>query len=270
MPPEPSRIRRQLGSELSYLRSRKRYGMRAMADKIGAKTHARVQRIEDGTGTPPTLGEIDAWLDSTDADVGARERILALADAAHGETVPWPDLVDATSGRHFNERAAAMERDAALNCSFQQQIVPGLAQTTGYARALLKHLAAPLSVEGHLATLLPRQELLYDTSREFRFVVTPRVLTWNPGPGEVSMEAQHARLRELDAMPNVSVRVLPDDARPMGSYSSFTIYEPRADLDPLVIIELERRWVPLTRDDDVQRYRDRFAQFLDASVGADL
>lgn len=235
--------------------------MRPLAERIGADTHARVQRIENGTGSPPTPTEVHAWLDATDAGPEIRERVLDLTNAAHGETVPWPDLVDATSGRHFNDRAAAMEADAGLNCSFQAMIVPGLAQTTTYARALLGHLAAPLDTGRHLAGLLTRQELLHDERHEFRFVITPRVLTWNPDPATVRMSAQVDRLRELDRLRTVSVHVLADDAPPMGGYSSFTLYEPASDdSEPLVMIELETRWVPLARADDVTRYRERFAQ----------
>lgn len=267
MPPEPSRVRRQLGSELALLRSRARLSMRDLGGRLGADTHARVQRIEKGTGAPPTVDELKVWLDATAADPDARDRIGALWDAAHGETVPWPDYVDATSGRHFNERARAMEHDAALNCSFQQQMVPGLAQTSAYARALLGHLAAPLSVEGHLAGLMARQELLHDPVHEFRFVITPRVLAWNPDPDSVPMAAQLDRLREIDRLPTSTVRVLADDASPMGGYSSFTLYDrPIEGAEPLVQVELEARWVPMTRDDEVERYRRRFAQLFDAAT----
>jgi len=262
VPPEPTRVRRQLAAELAHLRSIAGLSLRTVGDAVGIG-HAQVRRIELATATPSSV-QARTWLRATGADEDTTERVLALLEAAHVETAPWADLLASSTGRHLNAIAAAREEAATLNCSYQQFIVPGLAQTSAYVRALIPHLRVAIDPEADLPARIARQEVLHQAGREFRFVLTRRALSWNPDPATVSMEGQLDRLRELDRLPTVSVRVLDDDAAPMGGYSSFTIYDRQADGGALVAVELEHHVLTITAADDVEHYRRRFVDLYEA------
>ncbi len=267
--PEPSRLRRQLASELGELRSRMRLGMRPFADLVYPRdpdarpASQRVQRVENGQ-LLPSLDEVSRWLDIADATPADRKRVMTTAHYAHAERTKWADLLESYGGRHLNELAEGDERTSGLNSSYQQFIVPGLLQTEQYARALLPHLSATVDPEVHIPGLLERQRILDKADRVFRFVLTGRAWRWNPAA--VDLDEQHARIRAADERPNVSVRVLADEAQPMGGYSSFTLYEQRDRESPaMVVVELEHGRVPLLGD-DVDKYRRRFEDVYAAAA----
>lgn len=261
MPPEQSRVRRQLAAELAHLRTTTGLALRPFGD-AAELAHARVRRIER-LEVLPSVVEVRRWLDAAGARGATADRVLALAEAAHVETSPWADLLAASEGRHLQAIAAAREEAASMVCSYQQMIVPGLAQTSAYARALLPHLRVAIDPETDLPARMRRQEVLHEPGREFRFILTRRAFTWSPDRNLVSMDGQRDRLRELDRLPAVSVRILDDTAAPMGSYSSFTVYD--SPTEPLVMIELEHHVTTLTESGDVDRYRERFVELWSAA-----
>lgn len=265
MPPNrPSRYRQRLGAELKALRVARGYSIRALAEEMrpdnrpGEYPHARVQRAETGelVLSDPEMLE---WLRATHADEDTAARLVDHAAGARLQHEPWAALLEASESRHLNAIAAEQEAGARLNLSYQQVIVPGLAQTAAYARALVGHLDLPdLDPAQHVAGLQARQEVLHDSGHRFRFVLSRRAVLWNPDPDSVSMAGQLDRLRELDSLPNVSVSVLDDVAGPMGGRSSFTVYDEPVDGDPVVVVELEHGRVPVLDPDGVERYRRRF------------
>lgn len=258
--PPPSRLRRQLAAELGQLRALSGLTVRELQRRLDLSNHARLSRIQSGASLPDkTLTE--AWLVHTGADEQTRERVLALLQAAHAETVKWSDALADAGVRHLQDVAAAREQAATLICSYEQAYVPGLAQTSDYARALLARFDLDMDLAGAVAARMRRQELLYGTGREFRFVLTRRALAWTPSP-EVSMAAQLAKLVELDRQPTVQVRILDDDAPVMGSYSSFNMY---VGDESQVTIELENDEVRLTDEESVATYRARFDELFTAA-----
>lgn len=229
-------------------------------------SYTRVRRIEHGQ-VMPSLTEVRGWLAAagvTEAD--AIDRLLALAETAYTSTSPWSAHLPDGPGRHLNHIAASWEETSRLVCSYQQFIVPGLLQTNTYARALLPHLPVDLDAESHLAAQMSRQDVLHAADHEFRFILTRRAWTWTPDPGTDLMSAQHDRLRRSAELPTVGVRILEDDAVPMGGYSSFTIYDQRVDEPSLVVIEIEKGSTTLREPDEVKHYQGRFEQLWEAAT----
>ena len=265
MSPEPTRVNRQLAAELARLRSLSGLSMRDLGEQAGGIAHARVQRIERAVAIP-SIKQVRGWLTATAADEPTAERVLSLAEAVHLQTTPWAAMLDATPGRHLQAIAAGREEAATTVCAYTQHLLPGLLQTSTYARTLMLRLGLGQDVEAALAARMRRQELLHQAGREFRFVLTHRALNWSPAPEPTTdHDAQVDRLIELDRLPNVSVRVLDDTAAPLGGWSSFTLYDGQVDDDPLVSIELEHRPLQVTDPADVAVYRQRFAE-LDAAA----
>lgn len=268
MPPDPSRVRKQLANELAALRRATGLSMRTFADQaLHTTNHARVQRAEQASAALPAEADVLAWLRFAAPDDGARDRVLALFEAARDESLPYPELMASAPEGHLQGVAAEDER-APINLAYQAIMVPGLAQTAAYARALVPHLTAqPPSIEAHLAGLLHRQEVLHQAGREFRWLLTRTAATWNPDPEAVSMSGQLDRLRELDRLPTVDIRVLADDvAGPRRAWSSFTVYDGLDDREPHVVLELEHDRDRITRPPAVALYRQRFEQLWTAAA----
>jgi transcriptional regulator with XRE-family HTH domain len=259
VPPEPTRVRRQLAAELARLRSLAGLTLRQLGG-VADIPHARVWRIEQAAAIPDA-GQAERWLSATTASDTIREQVMALVYAAHSETVPWSSSL--TGVDHLQGVSAGREESARTLCTFEHAHLPGLLQTHDYAAALLAMFDLDQNVPAAAAARQRRQELLYRPERSFRFVITERLLTWVPSP-TVSSTAQQHRLREIGELNAVSIRVLPDQhRRPM---SGFVLHQQVEDGADFVAIELEHGEVILQDPDDVEVYRQLFDD-LDAAAG---
>lgn len=113
----------------------------------------------------------------------------------------------------------AMVRDAAVIRAFELVVMPGLVQTTDYARhRMLENVRLyglpPEQVGSGTAARVRNQEVLYDTDHQFQFMVMEAALYARVCPPAV-MLGQLDRLEQLSALPNVQIGVIPDrwDAR---------------------------------------------------------
>jgi hypothetical protein len=105
---------------------------------------------------------------------------------------------------------------------FQPTVVIGLLQTSGYAAAVLTALQDAMSGPGgppparsiHEAVTirLQRQGILLDPKRQFEFVMTEAVLSNRVCP-PAEMPAQINRIRDVARQTNVSIGIIPADAR---------------------------------------------------------
>lgn len=260
-----TRSHRQLVIELGHLRSLTGLGLRPFGAKAGL-SYTRVRRVESGN-VMPSLTEVRGWLAAADVtDNDTTDRLVALAETAHASTSPWAAQLPDAPGRHLNHIAAAWEETSRLTCSYQQFIVPALTATSAYARALLPHLPVDIDPDSHVAAQMHRQDILHTTGHEFRFLLTRRAWTWSPDPAQTDLMAgQRDRLRRVAELPAVQVRLLDDDATPMGGYSSFTIYDERDAEPALVVIEIEKGSTRLRDPDDVEHYRQRFTELWNAA-----
>jgi uncharacterized protein DUF5753 len=88
-------------------------------------------------------------------------------------------------------------------------LIPGLLQTPEYARyraleAVRLHGADPDGVEAVVAARMRRQEVLYDTTKPFTFVITEAALRYLLCP-QSAMLAQLDRLATVSDFGNVSL-----------------------------------------------------------------
>ncbi|WP_328508149.1 helix-turn-helix domain-containing protein [Streptomyces sp. NBC_00391] len=101
------------------------------------------------------------------------------------------------------------EREAISRWSYEVALVPGLLQTTGYARALIENRLPPLdedTVEERIAARMERHAILTDRKPPvaFSFVLYEAVLR----TPQVDSEQRH-RLLEASRLRNVMLQVLP-------------------------------------------------------------
>lgn len=194
-----------------------------------------ISRIETGQ-VLPSLPVVRAWLELCQVDDPNRERIVDLAEAAHGETRSWKELLQ--EEQHLQGVARERERAAVRVRNFQPTIVPGLLQTPEYAANLipLADVTSSTEHEAAVAERLARQQVLYDESRRFQFVMTEHVLRWAPGPRGL-LTAQLDRIASLAGLDTVDVAVVPVEAPVLVPWHNFVIWEP-ADGAPFVTTEL--------------------------------
>lgn len=229
----------RLVHELIRVRDRAGLSARALGRTLTAEgfkaSQGTMSRIEQGR-VLPSIPMVRAWLGACGADEAARERIGELAEAAHGETRPWRELL--REDRHLQDTARDREQDSVRVRNFQPTIVPGLLQTPEYATHLmpLADVTGATDIDAAVAHRLQRQQALHDKERQFRFVMTEQVLRWAPGPRSI-LAAQLDRITSLAALGSVDVAVVPVDSSVLVPWHNFVIWEPAVD-DPFVTTEL--------------------------------
>lgn len=220
---ETSRIRQQLGAELRAARNLAGLTQRDMRDQLPT-SQAAVSRYERGAeGLPPTRQIVTKWLDLCNASDETRDRVLALAEAAHNESRTWLDMLGDAS--HLQGIAKDREAGARRVRVCQTAMVPGLLQTAEYARQLMPHVDpfGKFDRAAAVAARMERQRILYEEGRKFEFLLAEHVLEWAPGEGV--MPAQLDRLASLATLATVDIAVLPSRRIGALEWHSFDLLE---------------------------------------------
>jgi transcriptional regulator with XRE-family HTH domain len=235
---------------------------RALADKVGVK-QATISRVERGH-TLPSIAMVKSWLAAVGADEPDRERVLELAEAVHGETRGWSELLG--DAGHNQGEARRREIDAALARNFQPSVVPGLLQTPEYARAVLR-LGRTTNVEAAVAARIERQQALYDEGRKFQFLITEHVLRWPVG-GEEVLAAQRDRIVSLARLRSVELAVLPVVTTVVVPWHNFVVWD-TADDGRYVTTELFHGAQEVTDAESVAVYVEVWERLWAAAVHED-
>jgi transcriptional regulator with XRE-family HTH domain len=173
-------------------------------------TRSKVPKIENGRQMP-TADDIRAWAEACGrpGDAGELLDLLAQAQAIHRQY------------RHALRRGHAalqvdldqLVRQAKRVRNVEILVIPGLLQTVDYARcrmleAVNVYGASEDGVEAALAARMRRQEVLYDSSRQFEFAITEAALRIQLCPRPV-MLGQIDRLANLSRLPNITFGIIP-------------------------------------------------------------
>jgi hypothetical protein len=124
-----------------------------------------------------------------------------------------------------------LESTARMIRTYEAQFVPGLWQTEGYARAVLRARSVsstPEQVERHVEVRMRRQQILDRTSPppDLWVILDEAVIRRAAGGREV-MSAQLRRLCEVSGDPHVTLQMLPFSAGAhMAAYGSFALFDP--------------------------------------------
>jgi transcriptional regulator with XRE-family HTH domain len=217
-----------LGARLRELRAREGISGINLAGRLGW-VQSKISRIETGRQLP-TEEDVRAWAAATDVDDALLDELLRQLRGLRGEHIPWrrgaTDAVQTGTQRSMMELAA----EATVVRNFELAVVPGLLQTADYARVRLAenielHGAPGDDLEDALLLRIQRQQVLYDSSKQFQFVVTESVLRMLLCPVDV-MRGQLDRLTALIGMSNVELGVIPTDARlPLAPLHGFVMFD---------------------------------------------
>ncbi|GAA2441648.1 helix-turn-helix transcriptional regulator [Streptomyces glaucus] len=258
----PAVRRRKLGAELRALRAAAGLTSGEAARLVGWH-QSKVSRIETGTsGVKPA--DVRLLLDAYAVrDAQLRDLLLVLAgsDAGGGRHHWWHAYrgVLPPTYRDF----ISLESQATAMRTLETTVVPGLLQTSEYARAVTRAAVDGLS-EDRLDTLvevrLARQDVLRaDPPLRLSAVLDEAVLRREVG-GPGVMTRQLTRLVEAARLPQVRLQVLPFGAGAhIGVTGSFVIFSfsSTSDLDVVVLDHLTSS-LYLERKEDLEAYTEAF------------
>ncbi|MFJ9554074.1 helix-turn-helix domain-containing protein [Nocardiopsis sp. NPDC101807] len=221
---EPESIggrRGELSEALRRVRKRAGFTGERLASGTGM-SQSKISKIETGKLVPSSV-DVERILRVLRATPQEIEDISALAQVANTEYQNW--RASLRRGLHHKQaELATLEATSSTFRYFLPAMVTGLLQTPEYARASLASL--PGDHTRALMKRFARQSILYETSKDFTFLLTEQALRWPLcRPGEMSVQLE--RIAALSELPNVRIGVIPLDRSPVpeGPLSTFTVYD---------------------------------------------
>jgi transcriptional regulator with XRE-family HTH domain len=222
MAANPTIQRRRLGIALKRAREQAKMTQDDAAEVIDAAP-SKISRLELGQSGVRTM-DLNALLIAygVDGDEAVSMRDLAKAGRQRGRWSSYRDLLPSWFRQYVD-----LEGDATEIRWYQPEIIPGILQTEAYIREILVTPRPGEEAESdqHVKIRLQRQSVLDQTGApDVAFVLSESALRRQVG-GNVTMCEQLRHLVKISSsLPNVSIQVLPHDAKTYTIASfSFTI-----------------------------------------------
>ncbi|MFG2029060.1 helix-turn-helix domain-containing protein [Streptomyces sp. NPDC048825] len=255
----PSVLRMILGRQLEELRSRAGLTYEQAATAIGV-SHSTIRRMESAKVARLRLADAEKLLQVYGVkDQQEIDTFLKSVREANkrGWWHTYRDVLPDWFAAYLSLEQAALQIRA-----YEAQFVHGLLQTEAYARALLgagNPHASEEATERRVALRMQRQELLSRPNPPRVWIVMDEtVLRWPVGGPEV-MRAQVDHLITLNALPHVTVQIMPfsNGPHPAMRAGAFHLFRFRArELPDIVYLSGLVGAVYLDKADDVLVYRE--------------
>ncbi|HZX06044.1 helix-turn-helix transcriptional regulator [Kribbella sp.] len=261
----PRTPRQQIGAELRRLRTMAGVSGRQLAQRTGL-SQSRVSRIERGDALA-SIPELTLWLEQSRAS-DRLDQMVAATEAALNQTDAWHEFAQEVSFAEMQEQVRNREQAARTQLVFLSSLVPGLLQTAEYARLVFiaSDLAGGQDYAAAVQRRLDRQQILYDQSHTFEFILTEAALRWRPGPREL-MVAQLDRIASVATLSNVTIGVVPLDVEAHAiPWHGFTLNEDVDDGQPFVQVETMHAYLTVERPEDVDVYRRQYAVLRESAL----
>lgn len=224
---------------------------------------SKLSKIENGHAAP-SVTDVDRILTAIGVSDEVKSTYMAVARADATETTAWR-LVRRMGHYRKQQQTQALEAQMTLLRLFQPALVPGLLQTPEYIRAVLsRHNLGDEQLSRTIGARIDRQRVLYDTSKDLRFIITEPVIRWRILPASM-MAGQVDRILSVSRLPNVDVRIIPLDA-PQHDFPNHTFV---IRDDRLVTVETVHAELAITDPRDVARYISKFDGFASVALSGD-
>ncbi|WP_084531233.1 helix-turn-helix domain-containing protein [Nocardia miyunensis] len=268
---------RAMGRELRRLRIAKGIGQ-SQAARVAELSPQSIGRLEEGQNTRITSFQINALCDAYAASDDERRVVLDLAREARaareGKTGWWRAYLDNFT-EDFNHYLA-LEEAAAQITSWSVSTLPGLLQTSEYRRAIAWAEApnAPAEeIEKRIEWATKRQARLAAPDFTAEIFLSEGVLRSQVG-GRGVMKNQACHLAGVSEMPNVSIYVVPFDARSIVGLLAgpFTFIEfpplphSKSTESPIIYVEGYAGDLYLERAEEIERYQRALAEIRRVSL----
>ncbi|MFE9997603.1 helix-turn-helix domain-containing protein [Streptomyces avermitilis] len=255
----PTVLRMILGRQLEELRTRAGRTYEEAAAAIGV-SHSTIRRMESAKVARLRLADVEKLLQIYGVtDQQEIDTFLKSVREANkrGWWHTYRDVLPDWFAAYLSLEQAALQIRA-----YEAQFVHGLLQTEEYARALLSagnpHAPAE-ATERRVALRMRRQELLSRPAPPRLWVVMDEtVLRWPVG-GPTVMRAQIDHLIALNALPHVTLQIMPfrSGPHPAMRAGAFHVFRFRArELPDIVYLSGLVGAVYLDKSDDVVVYRE--------------
>lgn len=250
------------GIRLRQLREEAELSGKELAERLGWPA-SKVSRLENGRQTA-SADDVRAWATALSAPTELRDELVSDLRSLRVEYATWRRQY--RSGLAPRQKAGVvLEHSTTLLRAVETAIVPGLLQTADYARHVFQGLAelhnSPDDVEEAVRSRMRRQEALYHSERQFKFLVTEAALRTRVCPPAV-LRAQLDRLLVLSGMDNVELAVIPSTAQLLKAIShGFWIFD-----DTLVLIETLNVELAIQDKEDIALYARLFETYSEAAL----
>jgi transcriptional regulator with XRE-family HTH domain len=270
VPGSPTVRRRRLAAELREIRESKGKSGDAVAAAL-KWSPSKISRYERArTGLQPR--EVERLLDYYEVTGPRRDLLLALAEDA-AQKGWWEEFADILTPDY--QQFIGLEHEASSMSIWHVNVVTGLLQTPAYARHIIGAYSRveptpPSVIERLVRVRMLRQQVL-DRKPEVQLslVFDESVLYRRIGDERV-MREQLEHLAEAADRPNLTLRVLPLDARHNVFAESFVIFQfgPGEDamLQDVVSAEHLRNDFSLEGEKETYLHRIAFDMLVDASL----
>jgi transcriptional regulator with XRE-family HTH domain len=207
-----------------------------LAERTGWQP-SKVSRLENGRQMP-AVTDLNAWTRACGAGEADTEELLRLLGDIQVIHRDWKRRMrrgQAAVQASYNDLA----RRSRLVRHFETAFVPGLLQTPPYARRVLTEMVTLHGldvddVDAAVANRMWRQELLYDTTMRFEFLLAEPVLRWRLCPAEV-MRGQLDRLQAVIGLANVRFGIMPMDSDLVTTpQNAFQLYDDIAVVETFI------------------------------------
>ena len=270
-PASPTVRRRRLAGELRRLRERAGLTGDQVAERVGWSA-SKLSRFENAH-TVPRASEIKKLLALYGVEGQSAEELLALAQEAAGKG--WWETYSQTLPPEYSA-LIGMEAEARSALSWEPLIVPGLLQTSDYAREVtngyLERIAPvpPSETRRRVEARLARQQVLTrEHPLRLSVVLDQSVLHRRFGNRDV-MQSQMKQLLDLTERDNISLRILPlDGPHPIGTGAFVLLqFDAAHDIVYQDVVYLEHltggRYVE--EEDEAYRYRRSFDRLSELAL----
>lgn len=252
----PTLVRRQLGRRLRRLREQ---AGRTMEDVItsGVASRSKLWRLEAGRGAVKP-GDVLMLTRLYGTEPMVVDELLALTEATKGTGYleNYGTAVPESVGIY-----AELEASAAAITTYNSELIPGLLQTVGYARAVIEadRTLPPAVVDQRLAFRVERQQRFFAHPRAMEVIVTAGAMNVRVASAAV-MDEQIAHLRAVDNKGAARISVLPatDGVHP-AMLGPFVLLDFDDENDPSVVyLESLAGSRYIEKPADITRYRQAF------------
>ena len=228
-----------------------------------AMSKSKLSKIENDRLTPSVI-DVERILDALGVSGTIKAEFMDAARVAATEATAWRLYRRLGYHKHQSE-IQAIEAQTNLMRLFQPSVIPGLVQTPEYARAVLigKNLTEEI-LDRTVVARLQRQKVLYDSARDFQFLITESVLRWQLIT-RAMLATQLDRIISLSRLPNIWIGIIPlGTDMPEPPTSSFVVFDRR-----LVIVEIPHCEIATRESKDIDLYIAKFQRLSHVALRDD-
>jgi transcriptional regulator with XRE-family HTH domain len=251
----PTVRRRRLGQELRHLREAAGLTIEEVGQRLELSP-ATISRIETGR-VKVRPRDVSDLLNQYGIQGTHRDNILTLSREAR-QPAWWRSYSDVMS--EGLDVWIGLETEAVAVRSFEVQLIPGLLQTSEYARTVLQtyYRSEPSEqIERRVKLRMARQQLVIEQNdTPIWAVLDESVLRRHIGPAEL-MQSQYRRLLELSETKNIRIQILPFDSGVYTITGGFAMMELPYDPE-VVLIEYRGGTFRIDRPEEVAAHDQLF------------